>query len=789
MFKNYFKTAWRNLVNNKVYSALNIMGLAIGMAIALVIALWVYHENSYDHFLPGYQQLYQVKLNHTTEGHVMTNNAVNLPLAGVLRKEIPEIKNVAETDWNDNHSLMVNDKKLYLRGLRVNNNFLNMFQYPLLKGSAGSVLNDAYSIVLTESTARALFGNEDPINKIVRYDNENNLKVTGVLKDLPGNTSLWFSYLMPFSYREQTTDWIKEARTQWGNNSFQVFVQLQPNVTYAQIEPKIRDIVKKNSDMKHTEVMLHAMSDWKLRGSFENGKIKGGYIEYIRLFSIIGILVLLIACINFMNLSTARSEKRAREVGVRKAVGSQRRHLIAQFLVESLLITTLAFVVALLLAQLSLPFFNSLAETYLEIPYNNAWFWIAMIGLILITGLIAGSRPAFYLSSFRPVKVLKGTLQIGRAASLPRKILVVLQFSCSVALIISTVIVYQQIRYIKNRPVGYDSNRLLMTDMSSDLNKNYTALKNDLMQSGYVENVTRASSPITNIYFHTIIEKWPGKTDDKENINIGALGVSDNYFKTLGMQLIAGRDFNDNWAADTTSVIINEAAAKKMNLSQSIGQPIEWNGDQKVTIIGVVKNSLMESPFSSVAPALFYHGRSGSSLMYRLKPDVSTQDALAKFGPLFDKYNPAYPYSYKFVDQDYASKFNLELLIGKLAGLFAALAIFISCLGLFGLAAYVAEQRTKEIGIRKVLGASVSQLWMLVSKDFLLLVAISCVIASPVALYFLKNWLQQYEYRISIGPLIFIGAAASAIVITLLTISFQALKAATANPVKAIKSE
>lgn len=789
MFKNYFKTAWRNFVNNKVYSVLNIMGLAIGMAIALLIALWVFHEYSYDRFLPGYQQLYQVKLNHTTEGHVSTNNAVNLPLADVLRKEIPEIKNVAETDWNDNHSLMANDKKLYLPGLRVNNNFLSMFQFPLVKGSAGSVFKDAYSIVLTESTARSLFGNEDPINKIIRYDNQNTLKVTGIIKDLPANTSLWFAYLMPFSYREQTSDWIKEARTQWTNNSFQVFVQLQPNVTYAQVEPKIRDLVKKNSEMKHTEVMLHAMADWKLRDNFENGKVKGGYIDYVHLFSIIGILILLIACINFMNLSTARSEKRAREVGVRKAVGSQRKHLIVQFLVESLLITAIAFVAALLLAQLSLPFFNSLAQTHLVIPYNNAGFWTAMAGLVLVTGLIAGSRPAFYLSSFRPVKVLKGTLQVGRTASLPRKVLVVLQFSCSVALIISTVIVYQQIQYIKNRPVGYNSNRLLMTDMSSDLNKNYTALRNDLLQSGYVENVTWSSSPVTNIYFHSVIQKWPGKTADKENINIGALGVSESYFKTLGMQLVAGRDFNDNWAADSASVIINEAAAKKMNLAQPVGQFIEWNGDQRVTIAGVVKNALMESPFSSVAPALFYHGRSGSSVMYRLKPNVSTQDALAKLGLLFDKYNPAYPYSYKFVDSDYASKFNLEQLIGKLAGLFAVLAIFISCLGLFGLAAYVAEQRTKEIGIRKVLGASVPQLWMLISKDFLLLVSISCLIASPVALYFLQNWLLQYEYRISIGPLVFAGAAAAAIVITLITISFQAIKAATANPVKAIKAE
>ncbi len=789
MIKNYFKTAWRNVVKNKVYSIINVMGLAIGMAVTLLIALWVYKEYSYNRFLPGYENVYQVRLNHTIEGEIRTIPSVSLPLADVLRKDIPEIKYVAETDWNDNHSLIVGDKKLYLRGMRTMPDFLKIFQYPLLNGSSNSILNNPYSIMLTESTAKALFGIENPINKTIRYDGKYDLKVTGLLKDLPDNSSLNFNYLIPFSFREQTTDWVKEARTQWGNNSFRIFVALQPNVNYAQVEPKIRNLAKANSEMKTTTVMMHPLKDWELYTDFENGKAAGGFIEYVRLFSIIGVFVLLIACINFTNLSTARSEKRAREVGVRKAIGSLRKDLIIQFLAESIVITFIASFISLLLVQLALPSFNDLTKTSLHIPYTSISFWCVMIGFVLTTGLLAGSRPAFYLSSFQPIKVLKGTLQIGKAAALPRRILVVLQFSCSIALIISSIVIYRHIQYTKDRAVGYDSNRLLMTDMSTDLNKNYNALKQELMQSGAVASVAWGSSPITDVYFHTIVSNWPGKLITAEKLNIEAIGVSDNYFKTLGIQLQSGRNFSADWKTDSATVIVNEAAVKKMHLKYPLNQIITWNGDERARIIGVVKDVLMESPFAPVPPTVFSHGREGSSIMYRLSPDIKTQDAIAKIGSIFNKYNPAYPFSFQFADEEYANKFSLEVLIGKLAGLFAVLTIFISCLGLFGLAAYIAEQRNKEIGIRKVLGASISQIWLLLSKDFILLVMISCGIASPLALYFLQNWLQKYPYRINIGAGVFILAASIAIIITLVTISFQAIRAAIANPVKSLRTE
>ncbi|EHQ26294.1 ABC transporter permease [Mucilaginibacter paludis] len=795
MIRNYIKIAWRNLVNNKVYSALNIVGLAAGMAVALLIALWVANEYSYDRFLPDSDRLYQAKINFTSiHNGTHTQNAMSLPIAQVLKTQYPEIKYVAESDWFQNHDLLVGDKKLYINGGGVGSDFLKMFQYQLLKGSAASVLLDPYSIVLTESTAKALFGNVDPINKMIKIDNKDNLKVTGILKDLPHNSSLQFGYLFPFEYRVQSQDWMKTARTTWTNNSFQIFVMLQSGASYASLAPKIKDIVVKNSAKMRSvkpEIILHPLNEWHLYSDFKNGKVSGGFIDYVRMFSIIGILVLLIACINFMNLSTARSEKRAREVGVRKAIGSQRSDLIFQFLTESILITFIAFILSVILVQLALPSFNTLTGSVVSIPYGNPIFWIIMISYVLFTGLVAGSRPAFYLSSFNPVTVLKGAFKVGKAAALPRKILVVVQFSCSVALIISTVIVYQQIQHAKNRPTGYSADRLVMSDLSDDLNNRFDALKNELMQTGLIENVVKASSPITDIYSHTTVEDWPGKTAGDENVNIGTIFTADQYFKTMGMQLVEGHDFSPKYELDTTHVILNEAAISRMGLKDPVGKEISWNEHPgiKVKIIGVVKDALMDSPFTPVEPAIFAHGQWGTKAMYRLAANVNTHDAIAKIEQIFNKYNPAYPFSYRFVDDEYNQKFDLEVLVGKLAGIFAGLAIFISCLGLFGLAAYVAEQRTKEIGIRKVLGASIAQVWILLSTDFVLLVLISCLIASPIAYYFLHNWLQKYNYRINIGPGVFLLSAGAAIIITLLTISFQAIKAAIANPVKSLRSE
>ncbi len=790
MIRNYIKIAWRNILNNKVYSALNILGLAAGMAVALVIGLWVQYEYSYDRSLPGYEQLYQVRRNFNSNGETLTFSSTSLKLADALRNSIPEIEYVAESDWNESHGLMVGNKKFYMDGIQPGSDFLKMFQYPLIQGNAGNALHDPYSIVLTESTAKALFGNENPVNKTVRIDNQHDLKVTGVLKDLPANSSFQFKYIIPFGYMEQTRDYVKRSRTSsFDNNSFQIYVKLKPGITYAQVAPKIRDIEKSepnNINAKNSKVIMQPLKDWHLYNEYKNGFADSGFIDYVHIFSLVGILVLLIACINFINLSTARSEKRAKEVGVRKAIGSQRKDLIFQFLTESTLITFISFLFCLLFVQLVLPSFNLLASTSVSIPYNNVVFWLAMIGCVLITALLAGSKPAFYLSSFNPVKVLKGTLAAGKSKSLSRQILVVIQFSCSIALIISTVIIYKQIKYAKDRPTGYNISNLVATDMNDDLGRNYVALKNELLQSGQVSSVTTASAPATDVNSHGDITYWPGKHPG-ETVEMGYIGISDDYFATLGMQMKEGRNFISNFKGDTNSVIFNEAAIKRLRLKDPVNQVVTF-GKQHIRIVGVVKDALMLSPFAAADPTAFYVGN-GGNLIYRLAPNVNTHAAIAKITSIFNKYNPAFPYTYRFVDDDYNKKFNLEVLIGKLAGIFAGLAIFISCLGLFGLAAYVAEQRTKEIGIRKVLGATVAQMWVLLSKDFIVLVVISCVLASPIAFYFLQNWLHKYDYHIKIGSGVFIVSAFAAILITLCTISFQAIKAALANPVKSLRSE
>jgi putative ABC transport system permease protein len=791
MLKNYFTTAWRHLMQSKGYSALNIFGLAIGMAVALLIGLWVYKEYSYDKFLPDNQRLYQVRRNYYGNGDTANYSGTSLKLTYALRSQVPELRYVAETDWMQPHGLLVGDKKLYLEGSHVAGEFLRLFRFPLVKGNAATVLADPYSIVLTESTAKALFGTADPLNQLVRLDDKNNLKVTGILKDLPANSTFKFNYLIPFSYLAATDDFTKAAilhgNFEW--NGYQTFVALKPGVSAETVAAKIRDIEKVDKDnimSRVTNVVLQPLSNWHLYSKYENGKEAGGPVEYVRMFSIIGFLVLLIACINFVNLTTARSEKRAREVGVRKAIGSRKKDLVLQFLIESVVLTMIAFLFSLLFVQLSLPAFNRLTGSQILIPFSNGGFWLILLGAVMITAVAAGSRPAFYLSSFNPVKVLKAGLAAGGASVWPRKILVVLQFSCSVALIISTFIIYQQIEHARNRPAGYDMNRLVMTNMNNTLAKNYVAIKNELLSKGLAESVTWASSPATSSGWHRDVDDWPGKRSG-ETVNMGRISISEGYFATLGMTMKEGRDFSGS--ADTLNVIFNEAAVRLLRLKNPLHQVIT-NWKTKMQIVGIVKDALTVSPYAPADPTMFlYDPQPQGSIMYRLPSHLPTQEAITQLTGLFSKYNPAFPFDYKFADASYASKFDTEVLVGKLAALIAGLAIFISCLGLFGLAAYMAEQRTKEIGIRKVLGASVSQLWFLLSKEFIVLVAVSCVIASPVAFYFLKGWLQSYSYRVGIGAGVFVWAALMAIVITVVTISFQAIRAALMNPVKSLRTE
>jgi len=612
---------------------------------------------------------------------------------------------------------------------------------------------------------------------------------------LPQNTTFHLrdiAFIAPWAYYT-ANNLPKGTLTNWGDNSFQLFVQIADNASIAAVSAKIKyaklnKVSKDEAKYKHL-LFLHPMSKWHLYSNFKNGVIAGGKIQYVWLFGIIGVFVLLLACINFMNLSTARSEKRAREVGIRKAVGSVRSQLIFQFLCESLLVVVFAFALSLILVGLTLPFFNSVADKNVSIPWGSSFFWLVGFGFCLFTGLIAGSYPALYLSSFEPVKVLKGAFRVGRFAAVPRKVLVVLQFTVSVVLIIGTIIVFKQIQFAKSRPVGYNRDGLVSIEMATeDLHKQFQALKEDLLKSGAITGIAESTSPSTQVDNNTSGLQWkgkdPGMTDD-----FAFIGITFDYGGTMGWKFTDGRDFSGRFISDSSGIVLNEAAVQYMGLKNPVGEIVRFS-DKDHIVLGVIKNMVMESPYEPVKQTVFYVNKGmGGFLNMRINPKVSPHGAISKIESICKTYSPSVPFSYKFVDDEYARKFSDEERVGKLATSFAVLAIFISCLGLFGMASFMTEQRTKEIGVRKVLGASVFGLWRMMSKDFVVLVVISLFIAVPVAWYFMHGWLQHYDYHTELSWWIFAVTSAGAVVITLLTVSYQSIKAALMNPVKSLKTE
>jgi putative ABC transport system permease protein len=648
-------------------------------------------------------------------------------------------------------------------------------------------LNDVYSIVVTEKMANKMFGKEDAMGKLITID-DNNFTVTGILKDLPSNTEMDFEYILSMSFFIKDNGGPDES---WGNNFLSTYVQLQPTADVALLGDKMKDIVRKGTNNEEDyDVFLHPLGMQHLYSDFENGKVSGGRITTIRLFSIIGIFILLIACINFMNLSTARSEKRAKEVGIRKVSGANRQSLISQFVGESILIAFLAGSIALGLVHISLPSFNTLVHQQLVIPYANISFWSLVVLFVVVTGIIAGSYPAFFLSAFQPISVLKGIFKKSHAAVSSRKVLVVLQFSFAIILIIATLIIVQQIRYAQNRDAGYDREQVFYHWVSGDIRKNYASIKNELLQSGVASSVTRTSSPMSMVLSVTWSLEWKGKNAN-EKIDIDRLAQDEGIVKTTGLTLVQGRDMDlTQYPTDSSAMLINESAAKLMGFKDPIGQVVR-DGEDEFHIIGVFKDFVLSSPFDPMRPMVIEGIKSGfiNVVQVKLSGQKSVEASLKTIGDVFKKFNPDYPFEYHFVDHDYALKFDETQRTATLSGLFAGLTIFISCLGLFGLAAYMAENRIKEIGIRKVLGASVFSIAKLLSKDFLVLVAIAIVIASPIAWYAMSEWLQTYSYRISIQWWVFGMAGLGAIIIALVTVSFQAIKAAISNPVKSLRTE
>ncbi len=795
MFTNYLKIAWRNLLKSKFYSIINILGLAAGMAVAMLIAFWIWDEVTYDRYHTKHEQLAQVMTTYTdNDGKKETGQAVCMPIGKELSSKFgSDFKNISMASWNFGHVLAVGNKKITASGMWVESNFPSMFSLKMLKGNINA-LSDPSTILINASLAKTLFGDADPINRMIRLDNKDNYKVAGVFEDLPRNTTLYDAKMfLPWKKYITTEEWLKNAATQWNNHSWQAFVQIADNINMDKETEKIKNVVMvhKNAVTEgQEEAVLFPMDKWRLYSDFKDGKAAGGRIQFIWLFSIIGVFVLMLACINFMNLSTARSEKRAKEVGIRKTVGSVRSQLIKQFLSESVLVAFISFVFSIIFVVLLMPMFNKLADKNIELPWNNAFFWSIALAFTFITGLISGSYPALYLSRFEPIKVLKGTFRVGRFASLPRKILVVVQFTFSIALIIGTVIVFKQIQYAKNRPVNYRNQGLITVMMSTpDLYGHYDAIRSDLIATGVVDNMAESSCPTTNVWSNQIGFNWQGK-DPSSLPSFGTIAVTEDFGKTIGWQIKEGRDFSKEFATDSLAMVLNESAVKQVGMKRDIvGQTIQFN-DKNYTVIGVIKDMIMESPYRPVTPTVFLYDRNWANVItIAVKPGAPVKSALGKIEAVFKKYNPGAPFDYTFNDEDYAKKFTDEERIGNLATFFTILAIFISCLGLFGLASFVAEQRKKEIGVRKVLGASTYNLWQMLSKEFALLVIISCFIAIPLAWYYLNGWLKQYDYRTTMSSWVFIVSGVGALAITLMTVSFQAIKAALANPVKSLRTE
>ncbi|WP_018617748.1 ABC transporter permease [Spirosoma luteum] len=799
MIRSYLKVAWRNLWKNKLFSFINILGLALGMACSLMIMIWVQDELRMDRFHQHDSRLYRVMENQQYTGVVNTYASTPGILAENIVKDIPEIQLASQMLWENTPLFTVGDLFEKEKGRYVQGDFLTMFSFPLKAGDPKTALKRPDGLVISQKLADKYFKGKNPMGQTVRIDNTDDVLVTGILADMPEASSLKFDFLLNYNQWQKANKWA----TEWGNNGPRCYVLLAPNVSIEKVNAKIKNYVKTKNKDSNVDLFLQNYGESYLYSNWDAGKQNGGRIEYVKLFSIVAIFILAIACINFMNLATARSVKRAKEVGVRKVVGAYRNSLMGQFLGESMLITLLSLVFSVLIVLLMLPVFNTLTEKHLSLAFSNPAFLVLLVSLSLITGLISGSYPALFMASLNPVVILKGSLKFKSSATYFRKGLVVLQFGLSIMLIFGTLVVYRQIQFIQTKNLGYDREDLVYMPLEGDLQKNFQAFRQDLERQPGIKSVTCAQADPLEVGSSTQGVRWPGK-DTTQLILFSQNAISYNYIKTMGIKLLGGRDFSTDYSTDTTNYLINEAAARKMGYTDRnrtggpAGSPVGkemtmW--DKKGKIIGLMKDFHFNSLHTAIDPLILHLQRGVSdttknwgSVLVRTQPG-QTKQAITSMEASFKQFNPHFPFKYSFTDQEFANLYKAENTVSKLSSYFAFLAIFISCLGLFGLAAFTAEQRTKEIGIRKVLGASVTNLVGMLSKEFIQLVLLAAFIAFPLGWYFLSGWLGKYAYRIDIEWWYFLVVITIAVLIALVTVSFQSIKAALMNPVKSLKTE
>jgi len=785
MIKNYLRIAWMRFRKERSYGLINLLGLSIGIASAMLILLWVEDEINFDNTYTKKELLYAVRENQTYDGKVRTFDNTPGPFAAAVKAEIPGVVNSCRTAFRRGILFSAGEKAIYERGCYTDSSFFSMFTISFLEGSAKDAFKQLNGVVISDAMAKRFFGEEkNVVGKTLKVDNSRDVVVTGVIKEPVENSTLQFEWLAPFEVFSAVSPWVND----WGNNSIDTYVELAPTASPVAIDKQLAGFIGKKSGSTGTQAFLFAMKDWHLRDEFTDGKQTGGQEEYVQLFAIVAGIILLIACINFMNLATARSEKRAKEVGVRKVLGAGRKRLAFQFIGEALLLSALAVVAGVLLLVLVLPAFNALVGKQLQVGWSNPIHFATLAGIALLCGLVAGSYPAFYLSSFNPVTVFKSQQSKTGSAVWIRKGLVVVQFSISIILIVSTVVVYQQVQYVKNRNIGYNKENLLDIDVRGDMLNNFGAIKQELLNSRLIENVALSSYETINIGNNSTNHNWQGK-DPSKSVLISNRMVSPEFISTLGMHIVKGRDFRVDTPADSSTILITESLERIMGKDSAVGKTIAFKGNN-YQVVGIVQDFIYGDMYNKSDPVVFFYAPAATKYFYvRMKTGANPEEALAQIQSVWKKYNPAYPFVYRFVNDAFNRRFKSEMLIEKLSQVFAALAIIISCLGLFGLAAYTAERRTKEIGVRKVLGASVNSLAGLLSAEFLQLVIFSCILAFPVAWWVMSRWLQGYNYHTSIRWHVFVAAGICALIIAVFTVSFQAIKTAMASPIKSLRTE
>ncbi len=789
MFKNYFKTAFRNLWKNKAFSLINILGLALGMACSLLIMLWVYDEYSVDAFHKKGNQLFSVFERQNHDGQISAAHQSPGVMADEMRRVLPEVQYATNYAWNELNTFEANNKIIKENGNYAGQDFFKMFTYPVLEGKAINALQSPLDIAVSKKMAEDFFGSpEKAIGKTIRYQNRKDLKISAVFDNVPKNSSAQFDYIINWQTFLEGNDWAKD----WTNNGPLCYIMLRQGTKSKAFESKITRFLdnynKQQTPNDYVRLGIERYGDIYLYSNFKNGELSGGRIQYVQLFGIVAIFILLIACINFMNLTTARSVKRVKEIGIRKVVGAVRFALIRQFIFEALLIVMLSAIIGLTIVMFALPIFNQLTGKQITIPFYNTSFWLSIVGLLLVTGFISGSYPALYLSSFNPIRVLKGSLKFSQGALWFRKGLVVFQFMLSIILIIGTIVISKQVDYIQSINLGYDRENLIYIPLEGDLTNKYKLFKNQALNMPGIKNVTRMSQNPTQIDNGTGGVVWEGK-DPNSGVEFTQAAVGYDFIKTLHTQMARGRDFSKEFATDSVGYIVNEAALKIIGYKDPIGKPLTF-WQKKGTIIGVIKDFHFNSLHTAINPLVLRLGENlewGEAIV-KAEPG-KTKQALASLEKICKELNPKFPFTYKFSDEEYQKLYGSEQVVSKLSNYFAFLAIFISCLGLLGLVIFTAQQRTKEFGIRKVLGASAGSLFNLLSKEFLLLVFVAMLIAAPIAWFAMNNWLQNYEYRVDISWRVFVIAGVLAILIALITVSFQAIKAAIANPVKSLRTE